>query len=229
MSFVTAPSMAEFQALWNSTLAEWAVVLRRTDAITAGSGRAGTWAAVLPAGVHAAVLDSGAPQTISGGLTQPAAPSVLTATVSGTLANVTAVALAITGTDSGGAVQTETLPAFPLPGPGQRCTVNGAKVFGSVTSYVQPACGSGVSIALGLAVPARRVPNRFRATEAEAAGRLAAVAPFSVNFSAVVEAAQRPGAADRVLFSDGTLYEIRGSTGPRTEDYGLRLDAERVA
>jgi len=219
-----ASVVAAMQRNWNATLKSWAVCLRRQDQITAGSGRKGIWAAPAPTGVHAAVADTGAPQTINSGLTQPSFPSVLTATVSGTLANVTPVSVVITGTDANGAVQTETLPLLPAPGIGQVCTVIGTKPFATVTSYMQPACGRRVSIAVGLAVPAKRFSSHAVARERVVAARQEAIAAWTLGFRNTEDVTE----ADHVLFSDGTLFEVRDAGPGDSIDWGHVVEADLV-
>src|SRR4051812_9687339 len=95
--------------------------------------------------VHAAVADTGSPQTITTAITSPDVPRVLTATTTGTGANVTAVSVVVTGADYEDNVLTETLPAFTA---GSNNTKTGVKAFKTVTSYVQPACGASTNISV---------------------------------------------------------------------------------
>lgn len=107
--------------------------------------------------VHAGVADTGSSQTISTAITNPDVPRCLVFTPSGTTANVTAVSMIVTGTDVNGNVLTETLPAFTA---GAATAVTSVNAFATVTSYIQPACGTSVTITptcspkLGLNIPA---------------------------------------------------------------------------
>lgn len=96
--------------------------------------------------VHAAVADTGSTITITTAITNPAVPRNVTATPSGTTANVTAVQCIVTGTNYLDQVITETLPAFSA---GAATAVTGVKAFKTVTSISQPACGASVSISYG--------------------------------------------------------------------------------
>ena len=113
--------------------------------------RAQSWTAAQAAlgtatAIHAALADSGALQTVTTAITQPTCARNVTATPSGTTANVTAVQMIVNGTDLAGNVIQEILPAFTA---GAATAVVGSKAFATVTSYLQPACGASVSISLG--------------------------------------------------------------------------------
>lgn len=98
-------------------------------------------------GVHAAVTDTGSPQTITTGITNPPYPRNITATAGGTAGDIKAVQVVVTGTNYLDAVITETLPAFTVDTAG---IVSGAKAFKTVTSYALPAHdGTGATTALG--------------------------------------------------------------------------------
>lgn len=148
-------------------------------------------AAVTDAGyhalVHAAVTDNGGPQTITTGITNPPAPANVTATAGGTSADIKAIQVVVTGTDTTGAPQTETLPAFTENTPG---TVCGVKIFASVTQVVIPAhddtgattsisygAGTGLDyirhVSTGHTPPA--VPRNVTATAGGTSGAIAAV------------------------------------------------------
>ena len=106
-----------------------------------------TPAAPAAAGVHAAVVDTGALVTISTGLTSPVIPRNITATAGGTAADVKAIQVVITGTDWNDAVISETLPAFTVNTTG---IVVGNKAFKTVTSVTIPAHdGTGATTAIG--------------------------------------------------------------------------------
>lgn len=114
--------------------------------VSYGYGAAAGAAAASTNAVLAAVADDGALQTITTGLTSPTTPRNVTATVGGTAANITATQVTVTGTDYAGNVITETLPAFTAATAG---TVTGSKAFATVTQVSIPACGTGVTTAIG--------------------------------------------------------------------------------
>lgn len=95
---------------------------------------------------HAAVTDTGAPIIVTTAITQPTTARNVTATAGGTGANITAVAVIVTGTNDEDAVITETLPVFTAATPG---TVTGSKAFKSITSITVPANGAGVTTSIG--------------------------------------------------------------------------------
>lgn len=98
-------------------------------------------------GVHAAVTDTGAPQTITTGLTSPAVPRNITATAGGTAGDIKAIQVTVTGTNFQDEVISETLPVFTVNTAG---TVEGAKAFKTVTSVTIPAHdGTGATTAIG--------------------------------------------------------------------------------
>lgn len=106
-----------------------------------------TPAAAAAAGVHAAVVDTGAPVTVTTGLTSPATPRNITATAGGTAADVKAIAVVITGTDWSDAVLVETLPVFTVNTTG---IVVGSKAFKTITSVTIPAHdGTGATTEIG--------------------------------------------------------------------------------
>lgn len=96
--------------------------------------------------IHAAVTDTGVLITVTTAITNPDVPRNVTATPGGTTANVTAVAVIVTGTDREDAVLVETLPVFTA---GQATAVVGSKAFKTVTSIAIPANGSAVTTAIG--------------------------------------------------------------------------------
>jgi len=98
--------------------------------------------------VHAAAATSTAVTTVNSALTNPDVPRNVTATVAaGTLADILAVQVTVTGTDIEDRVITEALPAFT---PGTAGTVTGSKAFKTVTQYVVPAMGGATpTVALG--------------------------------------------------------------------------------
>jgi hypothetical protein len=104
---------------------------------TTSLGATGIPAVASATGIHAAVADSGAPQTITTAINQPDVPRNITATVAASTANdVKAISVVITGTNCEDTVITETLPAFTDNTPG---AVAGLKAFKTVTSILIPA------------------------------------------------------------------------------------------
>lgn len=99
--------------------------------------------------VHAAVTDTGVPQTITAGITSPDRPRRITATAGGTATDIKAITVTIVGTDEAGAVLTEVLPAFTVNTAG---TVTGVLKFRTVTSFTLPAHdGTGATTSIGAA------------------------------------------------------------------------------
>jgi len=92
--------------------------------------------AANPAGIHVAVVDNGTQQVITTNLTQPSVPRNITATASGTAADIGAIQVVIEGTDYAGNLISETLPAFTAGTPG---TVTGSKAFRTIIQAVIPA------------------------------------------------------------------------------------------
>ena len=116
----------------------------RVRTLAVGSPALGAVAAVHAA---AAVLATGGPQVISTSITNPDICRNVTATTSGTAADVAAVAVTVTGTNAHGDTITETLPVFTL---NTATTVVGSKAFQTVTSYSVPAMdGTGATVAIG--------------------------------------------------------------------------------
>ncbi len=101
-------------------------------------------------GIHAAITDTGATQTITSGLSDPPFPSRITATAGGTAADINdAMTVTVTGTAPGGAAISEVLPAFTENTPG---TVTGSYVFETVSQVVLTAHdGTGATTAIGYA------------------------------------------------------------------------------
>jgi hypothetical protein len=98
-------------------------------------------------GVHAAVTDNGAPQTVTTAINQPDVPRNITATAGGTGGDIKAIQVVITGTNAEDVAITETLPIFTVDTPG---TVAGLKAFKTVTQIVIPAHdGTGATTAIG--------------------------------------------------------------------------------
>lgn len=116
---------------------------RAVYSYAAGSPALGTTTAV-----HAAAATSTAVTTVSTSLTSPDVPRNVTATVAaGTLADILAVQVVVTGTDIEDRIITESLPAFTASTAG---TVTGSKAFKTVTQYVVPAMGgTTATVALG--------------------------------------------------------------------------------
>lgn len=96
--------------------------------------------------VHAAVADTGAPNVVTTGITNPDVPRAIVATPGGTTANVTAVSVIVAGTDINGTAITETLPAFSA---GAATAVTSIRAFKTVTSITFPANGASVTTAIG--------------------------------------------------------------------------------
>ena len=104
-------------------------------------------AAASTTGVPAAAACAVTAQTVTTSLTNPPCARNITATTSGTAADVAAVQVIITGTDINGDALTETLPAFTV---NTNETQAGSKAFASVTSYYVPAMdGTGCSVSIG--------------------------------------------------------------------------------
>ena len=98
-------------------------------------------------GVHAAVTDNGAAQTITTGITNPPCARNITATAGGTAGDIKAVQVLITGTNMLDEVITESLPVFTVDKAG---TVVGNKAFKTVTSITIPAMdGTGATVSIG--------------------------------------------------------------------------------
>jgi hypothetical protein len=98
-------------------------------------------------GVHAAVTDNGAQQVVTTGITNPAVPRNLTATVGGTAGDIKAIQVIVAGTNMAGESITETLPVFTVDTAG---SVTGSKAFATVTSITIPAHdGTGATTAIG--------------------------------------------------------------------------------
>lgn len=104
-------------------------------------------AAASATGVHAAVTDNGGTQTVTTSITNPPYPRNITATAGGTNTDIKAIQVTVTGTDIGGNVISETLPAFTVDTAG---IVTGSKIFKTVTSISIPAHdGTGATTAIG--------------------------------------------------------------------------------
>jgi len=98
-------------------------------------------------GVHAAVTDNGAPQTITANITQPPCARNITATSGGTAGDIKPIQVVVSGTDINDAVITETLPVFTE---NSGTTVVGSKAFKTVTQVVIPAHdNTGATTAIG--------------------------------------------------------------------------------
>jgi hypothetical protein len=98
-------------------------------------------------GIHAAHTDDGAEETLTTGITNPPCARTITATAGGVAGDIKAIQVTITGTDLGGDVITEDLPAFTVDTAG---SVEGALAFATVTEIVIPAHdGNGATTAIG--------------------------------------------------------------------------------
>lgn len=116
---------------------------QRIRTASLGSPALGTTTAV-----HAAVTDTGVPQTITTAITNPPTPRNVTATSGGTAADIKAIQVVVNGTDAEGKTIQETLPVFTE---NSATTVVGSKAFATVTSIVIPAHdGTGATTAIGL-------------------------------------------------------------------------------
>lgn len=104
-------------------------------------------AAASTTGVHAAVTDNGASQTITTGITNPPCPRNISATSGGTAGDIKPVQVIVIGTNYKDEVITETLPVFTE---NSATTVLGSKAFKTVTSITIPAHdGTGATTAIG--------------------------------------------------------------------------------
>lgn len=127
-------------------------VIERSNVIANARSRVGSKSLGSPAlgtttAVHAAVTDTGVPQTITTGITQPDVPRNVTATAGGTAGDIKAIQVVVNGTDEEGVALTETLPAFTVDTAG---TVTGVKAFKTITSFTIPAHdGTGATTAIG--------------------------------------------------------------------------------
>lgn len=132
--------------------------------VAVGYGAASGAAVASTTAVHAAVTDNAALQVITTAITNPTTPRNITATSGGTAANITAQQVTIKGTDYGGNVIQETLPAFTA---GAATTVTGNKAFATVTEIDQPAIGVGVTVSYGfgskLGLPYKLARNQVQA------------------------------------------------------------------
>lgn len=100
-------------------------------------------------GVHAAVTDTGVQVDVTTGITNIAIEygRNVTATSGGTAGDIKAIQVIITGTNSNGAVITETLPVFTE---NSATTVVGSKAFKTITNIRIPAHdGTGATTAIG--------------------------------------------------------------------------------
>lgn len=98
-------------------------------------------------GVHAAVTDNSAEQTITTNITNPGVPRNVTATAGGTAGDIKAIQVVVTGTNYADEVITETLPVFTVDTAG---SVVGSKAFKTITSITIPAHdGNGATTAIG--------------------------------------------------------------------------------
>lgn len=105
-------------------------------------------AAASTTGVHAAAACAVTAQTVTTSITNPPCARNISATTSGTAADVAAVQVIIYGTDINGDYLTETLPVFTVNTADE--TKAGSKAFASVTSYYVPAMdGTGCSVSIG--------------------------------------------------------------------------------
>lgn len=112
-------------------------------------------------GVHAAITDTGALQTITTGITNPAVPRNLTVTAGGTAGDIKAISVTITGTNMNDEVISEAIGPFTVDTAG---TITGSKIFKTVTSISLPAHdNTGATTAVGFGnkfgLPAKLTAN----------------------------------------------------------------------
>ena len=165
--------------------------------------------AAAAAGVHAAVVDTGAPVTVTTGLTSPATPRNITATAGGTAADVKAIAVVITGTDWSDAVLIETLPVFTVNTTG---IVVGSKAFKTVTSVEIPAhdgvlattaIGFGSKLGLPALLTFDTVLETAYASTREATPPTVAADPVNISGNTVLLATALAGGVVDVFFIIG--------------------------
>ena len=117
--------------------------------------------------VHAAITDTGSPQTVTTGITNPDVVRNINATAGGTTADIKAIQVVVHGTNLSGDVISETLPVFTVNTAG---TVSGSKAFKTVTSVVIPAhdgtsattsFGYGSVVGLGVLLATDSVVNAY--------------------------------------------------------------------
>lgn len=93
------------------------------------------------------------------------------------------------------------------------------------TQTVDASGGRAVTWGTVTTVAGRWQPNRYRAGEEAATGALWAVGPMSIQVPAGTDVQER----DRVQRGgDGSLWEVRGTSGPRSFEYGITIDAVAV-
>lgn len=151
-----------------------------------GSPALGTVAAV-----HAAVTDNGAQQVVTTAITQPPTPRTITATAGGVGADIGAISVTIAGTNEFDEAITEVLPAFTVNTPG---TVEGAKVFKTITSITIPAhdgvgattsVGLGAGLGLGVCYSRDTVVNAYLGGVREATRPTVTFSPTAVESNKV--------------------------------------------
>ena len=139
------------------------------------------------AAVHAAVIDDGSEQTITTGLTNPPTPRSVTASSAGTTADIKAIQVTVNGTDEEDKVISEVLPVFTV---NTATTVEGAKAFKTVTSFVVPAhddTGATTSLGTGNKLGIGTRLHRNSVHGAYLNDVLEATAPTVVNSSSAIE------------------------------------------
>lgn len=98
-------------------------------------------------GVHAAVTDTGAGQTVKTSITSPDVPRNITATAGGTAGDIKAISVIVYGKDYSNTAVRDTLPAFTVNTAG---TVQGTLAFKTVDSvYIPVHDGTGATTAIG--------------------------------------------------------------------------------
>lgn len=151
----------------------------------------GSPAATSATAVHAAITDTGSPQTVTSAITNPPTPRNITATAGGTAADIKAIQVVVHGTNLSGDVISETLPVFTVNTAG---TVVGSKSFATVTSVVIPAhdgtsattsFGLGSKLGLGVMLSTDSVVNSYLNGAREATRSTVAVSSSAIESNTI--------------------------------------------
>lgn len=141
-------------------------------------------------GVHAAVQDNGALQTITTGIGALPCPRNLRAVPGGTAGDIKAVSITAYGKRNGVSIS-EVLPAFTADSTN---AVEGNKIFDSVDYYTQPAMdGTGATVSIGwgdklglpLTLERNTVLAAFKGDSREATAPTVAVSPSALESNSV--------------------------------------------
>lgn len=127
-------TLGQIEGLMNGIAADLAQIMARLPRFVALSTAQA--AAASTTAVHAAVTDTGVPQTITTAITNPPYPRNITATSGGTATDIKAIQVTVNGTNIDDEVISEVLPIFTV---NAATTVLGNKAFKTVTSFVIPA------------------------------------------------------------------------------------------